>query len=701
MSSSQEQSCTPRDEIHARLPPIKMSQNPLEKYLFLGYVNARSNKPGASRRHLKLKLVEQFWTLDRTQKDEQLKNAASMKEPTSFDPGSDTYDIPNLKDSRVIGTRGIIVRTHLHLNDEPAWNAFLTALEGLEKESLADIPSVQMESDSESEDEETDKSEDEEMAEAAPPPITYESDAIFTVIDPVRQETYHALRDRLSNASNVAILRLFNDVSIAPSPSPPDNMPKRIKPGHRLIDEDGFQEVYSGGRIWVWDQQSAKDQTLRLVSPRVFVYGDATGDSWRVKAAHMWELQLHLDGGMKIGFSGGAGTGWDMNERARNLKESTSYVCRLRKRSSQEGSKQHGLDMPLYIETPLLYSPSMSSRLGYEVYLKMENLQPSQSFKYRGISLFVSRAIVEHGPEVRIVAATSGSAGIALAWVGKYLNVRTSVFIPTPAASVQAELEMAGAEVIVGGTDYADALSTAQSFCETEPRTILMSSYDHPTLWEGYSTMIQEIARQLPNKIIPDAIVCNVGGGGLLGGALRGVNGLKWDSIAIETHGANCYHLSLLANSPDPAARSLIPGYVSLFKSPTLSAGIPQVHTGGGDLGEVTGYYIGGIITRRTITVANDTGNRSSSLGAYRHEQKLLVELACGATLSPAYTPGLLGKLVPKTSEKHRPVIVFIICGGSKATFQDAQRYRNIIRENTEMDRARSEILIDSSVGLT
>lgn len=91
--------------------------------------------------------------------------------------------------------------------------------------------------------------------------------------------------------------------------------------------------------------------------------------------------------------------------------------------------------------------------------------------------------------------------------------------------------------------------------------------------------MIHEIARQLPNKSIPDAIICNVGGGGLLGGALQGVSKLKWDQsklfvssgcasihpklkaklTAIETHGANCYHLSLLANSPDPAARLLIP----------------------------------------------------------------------------------------------------------------------------------------------
>ncbi|EUC64975.1 hypothetical protein RSOL_495200 [Rhizoctonia solani AG-3 Rhs1AP] len=300
-----------------------MSQTPLQKYLFLGYVNTRSTKPNVGRRQLKLKVIEQFWKLDLAQKNEQIKIVASTEEPTAFEPESDPYDIPGLKDSRVIGTRGIVVRTHFDSNDEPAWDAFLTILEELERKSLADVPNIQMESDSDSEE---DEEEDEEMAKAGPPPITYESDAIFTVVDPVKQEAYQAWRDKLSNASNIALLRLFNDASIVPSPSPSATALKRIKPGHRLIDEDGFQEVYSGGTIWVWDHQSAKNQSVRLVSPQVFVYGDATGDSWRVRVAHIWELQLNLDDGMRIDFSGGVGAGWDMDERARNLKESTSYV---------------------------------------------------------------------------------------------------------------------------------------------------------------------------------------------------------------------------------------------------------------------------------------------------------------------------------------------------------------------------------------
>jgi hypothetical protein len=61
-------------------------------------------------------------------------------------------------------------------------------------------------------------------------------------------------------------------------------------------------------------------------SPLPLLTLDRRGDSWRARATHMWDLQLNLDAGMRIDFSGGAGVGWDMNERTRNLKESTTYV---------------------------------------------------------------------------------------------------------------------------------------------------------------------------------------------------------------------------------------------------------------------------------------------------------------------------------------------------------------------------------------
>lgn len=111
-----------------------------------------------------------------------------------------------------------------------------------------------MDEDSESEDEEGEeqeapgagpsKEEDTSMAEDDQPStasLAYETDAIFVVIDPTSPNPSQISKELLSDASNIALLRLFNDSSIAPSPPLPAEAPKRIKPGHRLIDENGYQ----------------------------------------------------------------------------------------------------------------------------------------------------------------------------------------------------------------------------------------------------------------------------------------------------------------------------------------------------------------------------------------------------------------------------------------------------------------------------
>ncbi|KAF8604688.1 hypothetical protein BDV93DRAFT_491993 [Ceratobasidium sp. AG-I] len=315
-----------------------MSELALQKYLNLAYAQAREQQPNVGRRQLKLQTVRQFWQLSKLEKKEAIQEA-SLAPTTNISPetNSDPFDIPGLAESGAIGTRGLVVRTHFDSADDPAWSTFRSTLEDLERKSLGSIADAQMDEDSESEDEGEDEGkgeketieagpsneEDTSMAEDDQPStvsLAYETDAIFVVIDPTSQGPTQTPKDVLSDASNIALLRLFNDAIIVPSPPLMEGAPKRIM--HRLIDEDGYQEVYQGARIWVWDRQSAKDQTLRLVSSRAYVYGDATGDSWRAKAAHMWDLQVNMDAGMRIDFSGGMGIGWDLNERTRNLKES-------------------------------------------------------------------------------------------------------------------------------------------------------------------------------------------------------------------------------------------------------------------------------------------------------------------------------------------------------------------------------------------
>lgn len=125
----------------------------------------------------------------------------------------------------------------------------------MERRSLDSVDDSPMDEDSGSEEEDdgtqeksdeaaSSDAQDAVMEEADQPTkatLAYETDAIFIVVDPTRQPLGGTSQELLSGASNIKLLRLFNDVSVAPCPPLPTAVPKRIKPGHRLIDEDGFQ----------------------------------------------------------------------------------------------------------------------------------------------------------------------------------------------------------------------------------------------------------------------------------------------------------------------------------------------------------------------------------------------------------------------------------------------------------------------------
>lgn len=164
-----------------------------------------------------------------------------------------TRDVPGL---------GLIVRTDF--SDEPSWAAFCVRLQDSEKE-LNDVDEnvskqpLQPDNAGEQDDSDSD-SEDED----APP-------AIFHIINPSSPQE----RELLSNASNLTVLRLFNDVDIRPSPTPAHGV-KRINPPNRLVDSHGWQEYYRGKNVWIYDTKSNTDQCVRVVSQSGDMYGTAT-----------------------------------------------------------------------------------------------------------------------------------------------------------------------------------------------------------------------------------------------------------------------------------------------------------------------------------------------------------------------------------------------------------------------------------------
>ncbi|KAJ8453930.1 hypothetical protein ONZ51_g13322 [Trametes cubensis] len=177
----------------------------------------------------------------------------------------------------------------------------------------------------------------------------------------------------------------------------------------------------------------------------------------------------------------------------------------------------------LWVETPLIRSPHLSSHLQAEVYLKLETLQPTQSFKYRGITHYAQHALRTYGPDVHLVIASSGNAGIAAASAAKILKLRCTVFLPHGVSQSTIDyMRKEGAEIVIEGNYYLQARQAAQKAVDADPKAVMVPGYDDPLLWEGHASLVHEVQQQLPAGTRPDAIFCSFGGGGLAGGIIVG-----------------------------------------------------------------------------------------------------------------------------------------------------------------------------------
>ncbi|KAI9064197.1 tryptophan synthase beta subunit-like PLP-dependent enzyme [Trametes sanguinea] len=206
----------------------------------------------------------------------------------------------------------------------------------------------------------------------------------------------------------------------------------------------------------------------------------------------------------------------------------------------------------LWLETPLIRSIHISSLLQCDVYLKLDTLQPAQSFKYRGISHFAQHALRTQGPDVHLIIASGGNAGLAAACAANVLHVRCTVYLPHGVNQSTIDfMRKEGAEVIIEGNYYLQALQAAKKAVEGKSKAVMVPAYDDPVVWEGHASMIHEIQRQLPEGTKPDAIICSVGGAGLAAGIMDGCTAVGWDDVplvTVETHGSNCFYQSLSLN---------------------------------------------------------------------------------------------------------------------------------------------------------
>src|SRR6185312_10113308 len=104
--------------------------------------------------------------------------------------------------------------------------------------------------------------------------------------------------------------------------------------------------------------------------------------------------------------------------------------------------------------TPLLRSPTLVDRLGFQVYLKCENLQPVGAFKVRG-GLFLMSDLSEEERARGVVTASSGNHGLSIAYAARAFGVPATIWVPEGANPLKvASMRRLGAEVRFAGRDF-------------------------------------------------------------------------------------------------------------------------------------------------------------------------------------------------------------------------------------------------------
>ena len=219
------------------------------------------------------------------------------------------------------------------------------------------------------------------------------------------------------------------------------------------------------------------------------------------------------------------------------------------------------------VRTPCPESVPLSEITGARVYCKLDSFQRTGSFKERG----ARNALLRLSPERRkrgVIAASAGNHALGLAYHGKLLGIPVVVVMPEFAPLIKmATCERLDARVIVKGVDFAQARAEADRLAEAEGLTYV-HGFDDPDIIAGQGTLGLEILEQVPDL---EAVVCPVGGGGLLAGVALAVKALRPGVrlIGVESVSTGNLTAALKAGRPVPVPRR-----------PTLADGLATLTVG-------------------------------------------------------------------------------------------------------------------------
>jgi threonine dehydratase len=288
------------------------------------------------------------------------------------------------------------------------------------------------------------------------------------------------------------------------------------------------------------------------------------------------------------------------------------------------------------IVTPCQESIPLSEITGSRIVCKLDNFQRTGSFKERGARnalLLLPDSLRRRG----VIAASAGNHALGLAYHGRLLGIPVTVVMPEFAPLIKiTTCQRLGAKVILHGKDFAEAVAEARRLVDGEGLTYI-HGFDDPNIIAGQGTLGLEILSQVPDV---DAIVCPVGGGGLLSGLSVAVKALRprVEVIAVESVSTGNLSAALKARRP-----------VRVPRRSTLADGLATLTVGVNAFGLIRGRV------DRVVRVEE----KWISLAILRmlELEKTVVEGA-GAVPLAAMMSGAVGGLRGKR-------VALVVCGGN------------------------------------
>ncbi|KAI7860351.1 tryptophan synthase beta subunit-like PLP-dependent enzyme [Circinella umbellata] len=334
----------------------------------------------------------------------------------------------------------------------------------------------------------------------------------------------------------------------------------------------------------------------------------------------------------------------------------------------------------LHVGTPLLHSPNLSVKLNCNVFYKMENIQPSGSVKMRGIGNFCYRTVQTRGTEVQFVCGSGMNTVLAVSYCSRQLETEALIVVPKGTDERICDLiRNDGSQLILYGDDWNASESHARKLVRRNG--IYVPSSDHSHLWQGYSTIIHEIKTQL-HDTPPAAIICPVGGGGLLNGVIMGLQEVEWKEvpvIAVETHGSNSFQSSVVAGK-----------VVSLPKTSTIASSLA--------VKSVSSKSLELSLAHPVVPFAVSDAMAADAVRLFAENNRMIVEPAAGTGLSLCYTQ-IIRDIMPSLTPTSD--VVVLVTGGSDITLNDLDEYRKKYTSPPVVVKSGSEVFLKMDNSLT